>query len=378
MNELALLKFALPTFRNARQLVQGSGSTKALSGLQANRVLFFLGSSLPGNEGRLQELQTTVRAKEVSTLVRDWAGEPTLDNIRKALFQVEDFGPDVIVAVGGGAIVDSAKLLWLFYEHPSLSNDILYRPNALPPLRGRAKFVAIPTTIGAGSEVSSAAVLYDPDQDRKVPVVSHDFLPDLVILDPRYVQGLPKKVMAATACDALSHAIEGYVSIIDNPMMDVFAEKAVHEISVHAEAGILYGDMEAIERLQWAATMAGWVQNHCLVGAAHALAHQFRELSHGEANALFLPAVIEANNAHIPGRYDKLASGSGQLNGATGLSELVKRVRDLGDIPTSIERPTDDRAATILQNALADPAGRGNPVALSSDFLADILEVNSQ
>ena len=127
-------------------------------------------------------------------------------------------------------MLDAAKLAWVWYEQPEADIALLARPFALRGLRGRSRFVAVPTTAGTGSEVSSAAVIKDPNSSRKIPIVSHELIPDIAILDPRLTTNVPATAMVAAGLDALAHAVEGYVSRFDNPVADAQAEKSVEMI----------------------------------------------------------------------------------------------------------------------------------------------------
>lgn len=374
MTEIASLKLPIPTFRTARQMVHGPGSLMALRGLAANRVTLICGRSVASSENTLGRLRTALKGIDHQLLTRESSDEPSESGLQPLLSKINDYRPDVIIAVGGGSVIDTAKLAWLFYEHPGLAQDRLFRPFAIPALRGVARFVAVPTTVGAGSEVSSAAVLFDPQSGRKRAVVTHDFLPDLTILDPAFVEAMPNGLLAATVCDALSHAVEGYVSPIANPMMELFAEQAVREIA-QAAPRALAGDRSVMGRLQYAAVMAGWVQNHCLTGAAHALAHQLGELSHGTANALLLPAVIRHNAAQ--GANDiliRLASSSGLGDNAESLAQLVESLARLGGLPKHLPPLTAERRNAVIDGALQDPSARANPVPLAAEDFAAILE----
>jgi alcohol dehydrogenase class IV len=143
--------------------------------------------------------------------------------LEDAVAALRAFRPDWIVAIGGGSVLDGAKLCWARYEHPHFPTEKLDRPFALPPLRSLSRFVAVPTSAGTGSESSSTAVFTESGTGRKIPAVTHDFLPDIAILDPRLTVDLPPEWTAMTAFDALGHALEGYVSALENPLVDRLA-----------------------------------------------------------------------------------------------------------------------------------------------------------
>ena len=288
--------------------------------------------------------------------------------------ELEAFQPDYIVALGGGSVIDGAKVGWLFYEHPTLEDDILFRPFSLPPLRGRAKFAAIPTTIGTGGEVSSAAVVFDDVSKRKRAVVTHDFLPDLVILDPELVTDVPASLLKPTIADALSHAVEGYVSNIKHPLMTSLAEKAVEIIARYSGAiGEEAWSLDMISDLQHAAMLAGWVQNHCVVGLSHAIAHQLGpyKIGHGAANGKLMPSVIEYNSGDnlVSQEYKKLCARA-NLNDVAELKLLFARLCEDVHVPLKLR---EEDLAIISSGAMEDPAAKTNPRAFTELDVREIV-----
>ena len=369
------LRFPLPVFRNAKEIVNGRNARMALRGLIANKLVLITSSAFE-HSPHYAQVKRLIRCEELLIVKKSWSGEPSLDHLQPIMQQVEDFQPDVIVALGGGSMIDGAKLVWLLYEAPQLTNEQLFRPLGLPPLRGRSRFVAIPTTIGTGSEVSSAAVIFDQKTGSKKTVTSHDFLPDLVLLDPELVMDVPISVLYATLADALSHAIEGYVSKIIHPLMDTFAEKTVAIVAMHwQELRKAEPDLEIISELQHAAMMAGWVQNHCLVGMSHAIAHQLSGygISHGIANAVLMPQVIKFNRQddNTRKRYEKLAHYAGFKGGVDGLIDLFKQL-----IAASGQQDVFQQAFNvdnIAKHALLDPVAKSNPIVFTSDNVKEVL-----
>lgn len=369
------LRFPLPVFRSAKEIVNGRNARMALKGLTANKVVLITSGSFEQST-YYEQVCRLIKSESLLVVKKSWGGEPSLNELTPVLNEVERFQPDVIIALGGGSVIDGAKLVWLLYEAPQLTTEQLFRPLGLPPLRGRCQFAAIPTTIGAGSEVSSAAVMYDELTGSKKAVVSHDFLPDLVLLDPELVLDVPASILYTTIADALSHAVEGYVSNISHPLMDTFAEKAVAVIAANWRSlAQEEPDIEMIAELQYAAMMAGWVQNHCLVGMSHAIAHQLSGygINHGIANGILMPAVIRFNSQEpkVADRYEQLAEKSGLTGGVSELSRLFT------DLTTAAQKQalTANKAFefdTIAENAMLDPAAKSNPTRFT---VADVKEV---
>ena len=367
------LRLPIPVFRNAKEIVNGVNSRMALKGLVASRAALVISDSFR-NSDHYSQITRLINAESLKVFSKTWAGEPNLDDISSLVRELEIFKPDYIIALGGGSVIDGAKLAWLFYEHPlSISEDI-FRPFSSPPLRGRAKFAAIPTTIGSGSEVSSAAVMFDEKSISKKAVVTHDFLPDLVILDPELVMDVPKPILRTTVADALSHAVEGYVSKINHHLMDIFAEKSIQLI--YKNKGYINGDgfnLYSIQELQYASMLAGLVQNHCIVGMSHAIAHQLGayKIGHGLANGILMPKVIDFNskNKNVSDRYVNLCINSG-----------IKNIEDLKNIFDELVSDAklqlnirDDELDVICDLALNDPAAKVNPVLFNSMDVREII-----
>jgi alcohol dehydrogenase len=370
------LRFPLPVFRTAKEVVNGRNARMALKGLIANKVTLITSGAFE-NSQYYDQIIRLIKCESLQVVKKSWAGEPCIENMRPVMSQVEEFQPDVIVALGGGSVIDGAKLVWLLYEAPQLTLEQLFRPFSLPPLRGRCKFVAIPTTIGSGSEVSSAAVMYDKSSGSKKAVVTHDFLPDLVIFDPELALEVPVGILLTTVADALSHAVEGYMSKIEHPLMDSFAEKSIAMI-VHNWQELLteQPSLSAIAELQYAAMMAGWVQNHCLVGMSHAIAHQLSGygINHGIANGILMTPVIKFNcrDESVTDKYNKLAKNAG-LNSVDDLIELFSDIRVSSGLNTFLDNKGMD-LDEIAAGAMLDPAAKSNPINFNEQDVKEVLK----
>ncbi|WCE29853.1 iron-containing alcohol dehydrogenase family protein [Vibrio sp. SCSIO 43137] len=368
------LRFPLPVFRSAKEIVNGQNARMALKGLVANRVALIVSSAFK-RSSYCEQLERLINADSVLLIEKSWDGEPSVESLSGVLCKLEKFQPDYILALGGGSVIDGAKLAWLLYEHPTLSNEQLFRPFSLPSLRGKAKFAAIPTTVGAGSEVSSAAVMLDTSSSSKKAVVTHEFIPDLVILDPELVQEVSHNILKTTVADALSHAVEGYVSQINHPLMDSFAEKAVEIVASYIDCfDDESWDLAMIADLQYASMLAGWVQNHKIVGLSHAIAHQLGslEIGHGLANGLLMPEVISFNagkDKETAKKYQKLCSKA-SIENVSQLRDIFKKLTK-GQYDSKCLSEADlERIAT---GALLDPAAKSNPVTFSEIDVKEIV-----
>ena len=240
--------------------------------------------------------------------------DPSFDTIKKGVEAMRIFKPNVIIALGGGSPIDAAKGMWLFYEHPDADveglklkfMDIRKRTYKFPKLGVKAKMVAIPTTSGTGSEVTSFAVITDKKKNKKYPLADYELTPNVAIVDPELVMSLPKTVTADTGMDVLTHALEAYVSNMASDYTNALAEKAVGLVTTYLEKAYDDGtNKEAREKMHNASTIAGMAFTNAFLGVNHSLAHKVGgefHLSHGRTNAILLPYVIRYN-ASLPTKF---------------------------------------------------------------------------
>lgn len=354
-------------------ILWGEGAIRGISTFPGARVAVICGKSF--DEKYKVELESALRKKSVSFINRTWHGEPDLESLRETVTLLEEVQPDLIVAIGGGAVIDGAKLCRLLYEFPYFCLG----ETRISQLRYKTKFIAVPTTVGSGAEVSSAAVYLNRKEKRKEMIVSHDFLPDVVVLDSRYVRNASERIIVSSALDAAGHIIEGYVSNRENEITDIYAEKGlsilIEEFSKNEISSRDY------QRIQYAGYMGGIVQNHCVVGAAHAIAHQLTEygFSHGEAVALLLPSVIMTNykSEETRKRYDKLCAAANIddiqellnfIRQKLKTSDIISKHLDLAKLLT--EKKDDD---IFIANVMKDMGGQGNPIAISREYINEVI-----
>ncbi|NLI92493.1 MAG: bifunctional acetaldehyde-CoA/alcohol dehydrogenase [Peptococcaceae bacterium] len=239
--------------------------------------------------------------------------DPSLDTVEKGLAVMQTFKPDAIIALGGGSPIDAAKAMWMFYEHPEVNfealtykfMDIRKRIYKIPRTSQKAKFIAIPTTSGTGSEVTSFAVITDKKRNIKYPIADYELTPDVAIIDPEFTITIPPAVTADTGLDVLTHAIEAYVSIMASDYTDALAIKAIQLVFQYLPRAYANGgDREAREKMHNASCIAGMAFTNAFLGINHALAHKLGgefNIPHGRANAILLPHVIRFNS-EVPGK----------------------------------------------------------------------------
>lgn len=233
--------------------------------------------------------------------------DPTVHTVREGVAVAEVFKPDVIIALGGGSVIDAAKAIWLFYEHPETDfdklrmkfMDIRKRVFKYPSLGQKAKLIAIPTTSGTGSEVTSFTVITDPEKETKYPLADYELTPDVAILDPDFVQSIPLHIAADTGMDVLTHALEAYVSVMASDYTDALAMKAIQLVFQYLpKVYTNEKDQKAREKMHNASCIAGMAFTNAFLGINHSLAHKLGgafHIPHGRANAILLPHVIKYN-----------------------------------------------------------------------------------
>lgn len=311
--------------------------------------------------------------------------DPPIEIVVKGMEKIKDYSPDILIALGGGSAIDAAKAIMDFSKQIFKINEI--------------EFIAIPTTSGTGSEVTSFSVITDAQKGTKYPLVSADLIPNKAILDPELVKTVPNFITADTGMDVLTHAIEAYVSTDSNDFSDALAEKAiklVHEYLIDA-----YKDgsnLEAREKMHNASCMAGLAFNQASLGLNHGIAHivgaKFH-IPHGRTNSILLPYVIEYN-ANISGynnasysdtakKYSQIAKmlGLESSNVRLGVKNLVNEIKKMQKSMNMPMKLTDCKVnkvdvenllPEIAQLALKDGCTKTNPRIPNDSGIIDILK----
>ena len=346
-----------------------------------------------------------------SQIFSEVEADPSFDTIKKGVDQMNEFKPDVIIALGGGSPIDAAKGMWLFYEHPDADiegmklkfMDIRKRTYKFPKLGEKSQLVAIPTTSGTGSEVTSFAVLSDKHNNRKYPFADYELTPNVAIVDPDLVMSLPKSITADTGMDVLTHALEAYVSNMASDYTDGLAEKAVELVFKNLRDAYNNGDNKyAREKMHNASTIAGMAFTNAFLGVCHSMAHKIGaefHLPHGRINAILLPYVIKYNGVRNPSKFvsfpkyeyyiaDKKYADISRRMGfkantdEEGVNSLIAEVRKLADdvnIPKSFKEAGIEEAEwmakvdELADRAFSDQCTTANPRLPIVEELKQIL-----
>ena len=412
IKKVAKRKVNTQWFKIPPQIYFEKNSVQSLAGLPEMSRAFIVTSPSSLKNGNLDRVLYQLRkhpAQVQSEIFTEVEPEPSIETVKLGAKRMEKFQPDVIIALGGGSVMDAAKAMWLYYEHPYTDFEALrqkfFDPSkrviTYPKLRGKAKLVAIPTTSGTGSEVTAFTVISDKKTNHKYPLADFELTPDVAIIDPQFVMTVPKQVTADTGMDVLTHAIEAYVSVLANDFTDGPALKAIQLVFKYLPMAYHNGEDElAREKMHNASTIAGMAFANSFLGINHSLAHALGaefNIPHGRANAILLPHVIRYNAAkpnkfmtfpkyeHFIAneRYAEIAQMLGLPARTTeeGVESLIQAIVDLAkelEIPISIgacgvdEGVFESRVTDLAEHAFDDQDTIANPKMPLVTELAEI------
>ncbi|MEH7414851.1 bifunctional acetaldehyde-CoA/alcohol dehydrogenase [Neobacillus drentensis] len=402
-------------FKVPSQVFFEKNSVQTLASIPGITKAFIVTSGSPVKNGYVDKVLYYLKKNQNSLQFEIYSNieqEPSVETVMDGAERMRMFQPDCIIALGGGSVMDAAKAMWLFYEHPdtefrSLTQkffDPTKRVVKFPLLRTKAKFVAIPTTSGTGSEVTAFSVITDKKANIKYPLADFQLTPDMAIVDPQFVMTVPKNVTADTGMDVLTHAIESYVSVLANDYTDGLALKAIQLVFQYLPRAYQDGSDEiAREKMHNASTIAGMAFANSFLGINHSLAHVLGaefNISHGRANAILLPHVIRYNAAKpnkfmtypkyehfiADERYAEIARMLGLPANTTeeGIASLIKAVVDLAkelDISMSVQangvnkEEFDSKLAEIAERAFDDQDTIANP---KQPFISELAQIYQQ
>ncbi|MBO4838050.1 MAG: iron-containing alcohol dehydrogenase [Lachnospiraceae bacterium] len=395
-----MARFTLP-----RDIYFGKGSLENLKNLKGTKAVICVGGGSMKRFGFLDRAKAYLEEAGMEVaIIEGIESDPSVETVMKGAQTMLEFGPDWIVAIGGGSPIDAAKAMWIKYEYPECTFEDMCKVFGIPELRRKAHFVAVSSTSGTATEVTAFSIITDYEKGIKYPIADFEITPDVAIVDPELAETMPKKLVAHTGMDAMTHAVEAYVSTANSDYTDPLAIHAI-EMIMKDLVPSYNGDMEARDRMHNAQCLAGMAFSNALLGIVHSMAHKTgaafadygAHIIHGAANAMYLPKVI-AFNAKDPvakKRYGVIVDymGLGGANDDEKVALLIKFLRDMNDqlnIPHCIGHygadsyPTEqgfvpekvflERLPEIAKNAIGDACTGSNPRQPSQEEMEKLLK----
>ena len=395
-----MARFTLP-----RDLYHGKGAMEALKTFKGKKAVICVGVGSMKRFGFLDKAEAYLKEAGMEVMVIDGIEpDPSVDTVMAGAEKMLEFQPDWIVAMGGGSPIDAAKAMWVKYEYPEITFEEMCKVFGMPQLRKKAHFCAISSTSGTATEVTAFSVITDYKKGIKYPLADFEITPDVAIVDPDLAETMPKKLVAHTGMDAMTHAIEAYVSTANCDFTDPLAIHAIEMIQKDLIPSY-NGDMEARDRMHVAQCLAGQAFSNALLGIVHSMAHKtgaiFQDygahIIHGAANAMYLPKVI-AFNAKDPvakKRYGVIADymhlgGKDDDEKVALLIAFLRKMNDDLNIPHCIKNYGADsypceqgfvpenvfleRVEDIAKNAILDACTGSNPRQPSQEEMVKLLK----
>ena len=370
-----MYRFTLP-----RDLYYGKDALEALKTIRGKKAIIVLGGGSMKKFGFVDKVVSYLNEVGIETqLFEGVEPDPSVETVMKGAEAMRAFEPDLIVAMGGGSPIDAAKAMWAFYEYPEVTFEQLITPFSFPELRQKARFIAIPSTSGTATEVTAFSVITDYQKGIKYPLADFNITPDVAIVDPALAETMPAKLVAHTGMDALTHAIEAYVSTLHSTFTDPLALKAI-DIVDRMLTKSFDGDMKAREEMHYGQCLAGMAFSNALLGIVHSMAHKTGaafstgHITHGLANAMYLPYVIKYNSKveETAERYADIAKSIGITADSTTeyVDKLRARIVEFNNymgIPNTlkefgiIEDEFNEKIDAIAENAVSDACTGSNP-----------------
>ena len=391
-------------FTNPRDLYFGEGARHEVKNLKGERAVIVTGGGSMRRGGFLQDVEADLKEAGFEVkLIEGVESDPSVETVMNGAAVMSEFQPDWIIALGGGSPIDAAKAMWIKYEYPETTFEDMCKVFGLPKLRTKAHFCAISSTSGTATEVTAFSIITDYAKGIKFPIADFEITPDVAIVDPELTYTMPAKLCAHTGMDALTHAIEAYVSTAGSAYTDANALYAMREI-VEWLPKSYQGDKEARQHMHDAQCIAGIAFSSGLLGIVHSMAHKTGaaftgdHIIHGCANAMYLGKVIQFNakDARAKSRYAYIASEVFHLAGETEdelVAALVQMIRDLNDkidIPQGIKNygkggvkadesiidyaEFEEKKSRIAVDAIGDACTGSNPRQPTPEEMEKLLE----
>ena len=317
--------------------------------------------------------------------------DPSVETVMKGAAAMREFEPDWIVSIGGGSPIDAAKAMWVFYEYPDTTFEEIIQPFSFPELRQKARFLAIPSTSGTATEVTAFSVITDYQKGVKYPLADFNITPDVAVVDPELAETMPQTLTAHTGMDAMTHAIEAYVSTMNSPFTDPLALKAISMVFEYLPSSY-DGDKTAREQMHYAQCLAGMAFSNALLGIVHSMAHKTGaaystgHIPHGCANAIYLPYVIQYNakDATAKKRYGDIARSVGLEGDDDQLVKALCEKIDGYNVRLNIPKTMKDfgvneaeflqKLSTVAELAVGDACTGSNPRSITPEQMAELLK----
>ena len=392
-------------FTNPRDLFHGKGALEALKTLEGKKAVICVGGGSMKRFGFLDRAKSYLEEAGMEVAVFEGIeSDPSVETVMKGAAFMQEFQPDWIVAMGGGSPIDAAKAMWIKYEYPETTFADMCKIFGLPKLRTKAKFCAVSPTSGTATEVTAFSIITDYAKGIKYPIADFEITPDVAIVDPELAETMPKKLVAHTGMDAMTHAIEAYVSTVHSDFTDAPAIRAIEMIQRDL-VNSYNGDMTARDNMHTAQCLAGIAFSSGLLGIVHSMAHktgavfadQGAHIIHGAANAMYLPKVIafNAKNPEAKQRYGAIADAMnlGGGNDDEKVALLIAALRKMNDdlnIPHCIKNYGADsypceqgfvpenvfleRLPEIAKNAIGDACTGSNPRIPTQEEMEKLLK----
>ncbi len=393
-----MTRFTLP-----RDLYHGKGALEALKSFEGKRAIICVGGGSMKRNGFLDKAIGYLKEAGMEvTLFEGIEPDPSVETVMRGAAVMQEFEPDWIIAMGGGSPIDAAKAMWIKYEYPDTTFEDMCKVFGLPKLRTKAHFCAISSTSGTATEVTAFSIITDYAKGIKYPIADFEITPDVAIVDPELAETMPQKLVAHTGMDAMTHAIEAYVSTANCDYTDPLALHAIQMIQNDLVASY-NGDMEKRDSMHNAQCLAGMAFSNALLGIVHSMAHKTGaafeggHIIHGAANAMYLPKVIKFNSkdATAAARYAEIADfmnlgGNTQEEKIELLITYLRKMNDDLNIPHSINHYGADglpaetgfvpedvflaKLSDIAANALLDACTGSNPRQPSQEEMEKLLK----
>lgn len=393
-------RFTLP-----RDLYHGENALEALKTFTGKRAVICVGGGSMKRFGFLDKAIACLQEAGMEVKVIDGIEpDPSVETVMNGAAVMQDFQPDWIVAIGGGSPIDAAKAMWIKYEYPETTFEDMCKVFGLPKLRTKAHFCAVSSTSGTATEVTAFSIITDYEKGIKYPIADFEITPDVAIVDPALAQTMPKKLVAHTGMDAMTHAIEAYVSTAHCDYTDPLAMHAIKMIQRDL-VNSYNGDVTARNEMHNAQCLAGMAFSNALLGIVHSMAHKTgavfadfgAHIIHGAANAMYLPKVIafNAKNPEAKQRYGAIADAMnlGGSNDDEKVALLIAALRKMNDdlnIPHCIKNYGADsypceqgfvpenvfleRLPMIAKNAIGDACTGSNPRIPTQEEMEKLLK----